>query len=793
MADFKITQPTFTGGELSPELYGRKDLARYQVGVRRLNNMIVHATGGSSNRAGLRFVGEVKDHSVPGRLMTFEAAGDDAFLLVWGHQNVRPVAFGAFINNGGVPYEITTPYSAAQLPDVYMEQSNDVATITHPGYAPRELSRFSALNWTLTTVSFASSVPAPGSVAATTTQGYTGYGADKLPLNYTYRVATIAADGEESLPSSPATTNAPLVFGYEQNYVTITYAAAAGADSYAVYKANNGVYGLIGTTPNLSFRDDYIAPDFTSGPQDGYNPFASGNNYPSIVFFSQQRRGFAATNNRPQTIWMTQSGNFKNMSRRTPSRDDDAIEFTLAAQKKQDIFHVLSMERGLIVFTRSGEWKVTGRDGDIITPSSQLPEPQSQYGAARHIKPLVIGETMLFVGRDSRTVYEMEYSFEIDRYTANDMNLLAKHLFRGRRMINWAHAADPDGIIWCVMNDGKLLSLTYLKEHDVWGWGTHETRGVFLDVAVVPEGGRDVPYFLIRRKISGSHKVYIEMLERRRNEDIRNAFFVDCGLSYDVPFLIFDTSLGATTRLRIDDHGFNDGDEIEVDLSSYQDQQDEYVGTLDGRYLVSVVDEDWIELSHARIGAGQEIGDPVDSSALIGSYETLGLARRCVNMISGLDHLEGREVVILADGFVIDAQEYGEPIIVTGGALPTLQRKYARIHVGLPYRSTLCTLDLLNTQTDDNGVLKTAGPVYVRLQDTRGVKVGMEEDGVVELHSREAESYYDPPDLKNGSFQIEDGSGWDRDIPIWFVQDYPLPMTILGVTIDYAYGGDGSG
>lgn len=790
MADVRITQPTFTGGEISPELYGRKDFARYQVAVKYSSNMLINATGGTSNRPGLRLVGEVKDHDNPGKLSTFEAAGDDAFLLVWGHMNMRPVSRGSFINNGGVPYEIVTPYSSASLADLYSEQSNDVATLTHSDFMPRELSRYSALDWRITEVTFTPAMANPGGTQAITTQGYTNFGDDKLPLNYLYKVSAISTDGEESLPTGQFQTNAPLVFGYEKNYVTISWNAVAGAESYQVYKGENGIFGSIGNTPDTSFKDNYIEPDFTNGPQQGYNPFSGPGNYPAIAFFSQQRRGFAFTDTRPQTIWMTQSGNFKNMSRRTPSRDDDAIEFTLAAQKKQDIYHVLSMEKGLIVFTRSGEWRVTGNDGSVITPSSILPEPQSQYGASRHMKPMVIGEAMLFVGRDNRTIYEMEYSFEIDRYTAKDMNLLAKHLFKGRRIVAWAHSADPDGIVWCIMDDGKALSLTYMKEHDVWGWSRHDTKGDFLDVSVVPENNRDVPYFLVRRRVSGGHKVFIEMLEARIDNEMRDAFFVDCGLSYDMPKAITETDLGANTRIRVPGHGLADYDEIELDLSRFHNLQDDYLGTIDGRYYVDVTG-DWLTLYHARLDAGIEIGDPVNSENFEGSYETLGVIRKCVNQISGLDHLNGREVVILADAMVIDRGPTGEPLIISGGMLPELPDKYARIHVGLSYRSAVTTLDLVNPQSDDSGVEKAPGPVFVNLLNSRGLRVGFSEDTAVELHSREGEGYYDPASPKNGIFEIEEGADWGKKIEIWFVQDDPLPTTILGVTTDVNYGGDG--
>ena len=132
-ADARLTQPSFTAGELSPELYGRKDLARYQVGLRKLLNGFVHAHGGASNRPGLKFAAEVKDHTKKNRITTFEAAADEAFLLVWGDLNVRPMFQGAYIDaGGGTPYEIATPYAHTDLASLYSEQSNDVATVVHP-------------------------------------------------------------------------------------------------------------------------------------------------------------------------------------------------------------------------------------------------------------------------------------------------------------------------------------------------------------------------------------------------------------------------------------------------------------------------------------------------------------------------------------------------------------------------------------------------------------------------------------------------------------------------------------
>ena len=930
-ADARLTQPSFTAGELSPELYGRKDLARYQVGLRKLLNGFVHAHGGASNRAGLKFAAEVKDHTKKNRLTTFEAASDEAFLLVWGDLNVRPMLQGAYIDDGGSPYEVVTPYPHTDLSRIYMEQSNDVATVTHPLFPVRELARYDVTDWRMSLVDFASTVPTPLNVTAVTTEGYTGYGGDKLALNYTYKVSMVAKDGQESLPSDPDTTNAPLVLGFSQNFVTISWTSDAGGDfgsgvpteggggsggetrfdmsfalvtgrtithiglwntdaiaatvkiaertgagnftinvsenvahpgggwhfhelaspyvvpagnnyvgvysagnvnkwsnksnraeksgnigtgaqtgfsegpnkapalrvtydgegdveidHYNVYKEQNGLYGLIGTTEETTFKDDNFLPDFANGPQDGRNPFEGVDNYPYIVTFAQQRRFFGGAINQPQTIWGSQSGNFGNMGQSSPIKDDDAIEFTLASKKKQDIYHMVPLQEGLIVFTRSGEWRVTGRDGDILTPSSIQPMPQTTYGSKRELKPLITSGDILFVPRTGRKVLATSYSFEADSYVATDLTLLATHLFKGRKIVAWDAAEDPDGIVWCVMDDGKALSLTYLKEHDVWGWGRTETRGKFLDVSVVPEAARDVPYFLIERRIGGSKKQYIEYLESRAFIDIRDAFFVDSGLSLNNPVAISEVDGGSTTTITSEAHGLVDGDAVELSGVNLYDDDEILIHSLDGRWVVGDADADTfrIKWEFDNVDAGITAGDDVDLQSYAWTYyDAVGVFRKGFTAVTGLAHLEGRTVVALVDGHAIDG------LVVTGGSVTPDGVKHFRMHVGLSYQSVIGTLDVLNPQGDDTGMMKAQPSVFVRMERTRGVKVGQTEAAAVEGFSRDYEDYGDPASMRSGVFETNLWEGYENDLPLYFVQDYPLPMTILGVTKEVVYGG----
>lgn len=776
MVDARPTQSSFTAGELDPTLHGRKDLAKYQVGVKTMFNFVVSAHGGASNRAGLRFVGEVKDSTKHVRLNKFEAAADEAFLLEIGDNYIRPIFAGAFVDNLGVPLEITTTYTQAQIDGLALEQSNDVATLTHPDHPIRELARTGALTWPLTTVTFQPVIATPTGPAATGTNGYTGYGADVVPKSYTYKVSAISDAGEESLPSAAVTNSTPVALGFDPNYVDITWSAVPGATEYVVYKEQNGTYGLIGSTPNLTFRDNNIEPDFTNGPQQGANPFNSAGNYPSVATFAQGRRIFGATDNNPQTIWGTQSGNFKNMGTSVPARADDALEFTLAARRKQDIFHIIPLEKGLIVFTRSGEWRVTGRDGDVLQPDSILPEPQTYYGSSPAMRPLIVGNELMFCSRTARQVRNMEYSVTVDKYVSADLCLLAKHLFKTREIVAWDHAGEPDGIIWCVMSDGEVLSLTYLREHEVWGWGRHHTAGKFLDVRVVPEFSRDVPYFLIERRIGGVQKKYIEYLESRDFFSVKDCFFVDSGLSLDFPVAITGVTTGTTTTITSVAHGLSDGDAVDLDLVGLIDTFGDAAFPLVRRYYVANAAADTFEII-------DENGDDIDTSEYTDSYyDGGGYFRLPVTSVGGLDHLEGRAVACLADG------SWVQDLVVTGGSV-NIGFPASRIHVGLGYKSILTTLDVQNTQADDTGIARGRPEIFLRLDRTRGVKAGGSEALATEYFSRSYENMYDPADLYTGLADIQLWEDWSEVTQITVVQEGPLPVTVLGITQDIEYGG----
>lgn len=89
-------------------------------------------------------------------------------------------------------YSLVTPYAAADLPFLKFVQSADTMTLTHPGHAPRNLTRSSHTAWTIDTIVFAPTTSAPTGLSSSNPGGAQSY------------VLTAVNDdtGEESLASA---------------------------------------------------------------------------------------------------------------------------------------------------------------------------------------------------------------------------------------------------------------------------------------------------------------------------------------------------------------------------------------------------------------------------------------------------------------------------------------------------------------------------------------------------------------------------------------------------------------
>lgn len=349
-----------------------------------------------------------------------------------------------------------------------------------------------------------------------------------------YVVSAVSDDtGEESLPCAPLTLTNDM--SYKGNRNELSWTAVAGAGYYVIYREDNGLYGYIGRSETTTFTDENIVADVADGPQTARNPFVGAGNYPRCVTFIEQRLGLFGTLNDPQAAYLSQSANYENFGVASPAKASDAVTFRIRSRQVNEIRAALPI-KGLMLLTSGAEWVVSGgANSDAITPSAIKIDNQGFRGAAK-VQPVVVGNTVLFAQDRGCVIRDFSYEFAQDSFTGKDLTILARHLFENKNIKSWAFSQAPYSMVWVVLDDGSLVTLTYLKEHDIWAW-THQESGpdhdaYFESVAVVAEGNEDVPYFIVKRTIDGVSKRYIERLHSRAFASVEDAFFVDCGLTY---------------------------------------------------------------------------------------------------------------------------------------------------------------------------------------------------------------------------------------------------------------------
>ena len=275
------------------------------------------------------------------------------------------------------------------------------------------------------------------------------------------------------------------------------------------------------------------AAGLTIGPATG--------TYPSCVAYFQQRRFYASTLNSPDTYFASQPGAFTNMDVSMPSVDSDAIIGSPWSQQVNGIQWMLNMPGGLVIFTGSGAWQLSGNGGGLatsaaITPANQVANPQAYNGCSPTVPPIPINYDILYVQEKGSIVRDLSYNFFVNIYTGTDMTVLSNHLFDGYQVVQWAWAEEPNKLIWVVRSDGALLCQTYLKEQDVYAWTRHDTQGLYQSVCSVSEPPVNAPYFIAKRLIQNDGNpvwaYFQERMDNRLWNNQESAWCVDAGLAY---------------------------------------------------------------------------------------------------------------------------------------------------------------------------------------------------------------------------------------------------------------------
>ena len=821
MPNTRTFNRSFAGGEISPEMFGRIDDIKYQTGAAKVKNFVTKPQGPAENRPGFSYVREVKDSSKKVRLLSFTFSTTQTSVIELGDRYMRfhtqgqtllyttPAAWvtttaytiGNLVSHSGANYyciadstgntppdatywyvlpsspniyEIPHPYLEAELFEVHHVQSADILTMVHPNHPPIELRRYGGTDWRVNNIIFDAPLAAPGSVAvARYIPSSSSTNADTYET-MNYKVTAVSANlVDEGTPSAVATVEQNIYVTGAVN--TITWAAVTGAATYRVYRDVGGLYGYIGETELLIIEDNNIAPDFSKTPPIFENDFVGSGNYPGAVSYFEQRRCFAGTIDAPQKIWMTKSGTESNLSYGLPIKDDDRIEFRVAAREANTIRHIVPLAE-LVLLTGSAEWRVTSVNSDAITPTTISVRPQSYIGSS-NTQPQIINNSMVYVAARGGHIRELGYDWQANGFVTGDLSLRAAHLFDNYTVPDMAFSKSPLPIVWFISSSGNLIGLTYVPEQQIGAWHWHDTDGTFESVATVAESNDDVLYSVIKRTINGAEKRYVERMGNRNFATQRDSFFVDSGAT------INGVNTSATTMTVTGGSTWTRGESVTITSStpffnappSVSDVGDAIVLVKDGVYYRLP-----ILATTSTTVATVKLENDLPASLRSTAVTAWEAAR---DTISGLTWLEGKTVSILADGAVHPQR------VVTSGTV-TLDIAASIIHIGLPYNSDLQTLPLaIQIEGYGQGRVKNVNHAWLRVFKSSGIFVGPDEDHLVEAKQRTTEPYGSPPSEKTEEVKLMLTTKWQDNAQVFVRQSDPLPLTIVGLTLETSIGG----
>tara|TARA_R100000700_G_scaffold40105_1_gene54761 strand:+ start:3592 stop:6054 length:2463 start_codon:yes stop_codon:yes gene_type:complete len=802
---------SFTSGEITPRLFGRTDIAKYDTGAETVENFIVQPHGGLTRRPGTRFVAEVKNSANAVRLIPFQFNVEQSYVLEFGPSYFRIYKDGGQVESGGSAVEVATPYAAGDLDGLKYAQVADIMYVTSPSHAPRKITRTSHTAWTITEVSLArgpfgdlnitdttlTCSAATGSITVTasadtfvstdvgrlikTQEGFVKITGFTSATVVTGTVQELEDGRTELLPSYTATTISfhegdPDSTGLEHNdriedtaaqFVdegfkkgqTVTLAGSTSNNTTAGFLVVDVTDSVITFAPGADLTAEAagdtvtVAGKLIASDEWQLGAFSATTGYPRACTFYEQRLVMAGTDDQPQTLFFSQSDDFENFE--AGAEADDAMVYTIGSNEV-NVIRFLASTRNMIVGTSGGEFVVrAGSTDEAITPTNIQIKQQTAHGASDHT-PIQAGNAVLFIQRAKRKIRELQYNFDTDGYIAPDITLISEHATEGG-ITELAYQQEPDSVVWSVRADGQLTTTTYKREEQVIGWARQVIGGtdvVVERIATIPgDLDEDQVYMVVRRTINGATKRYIEYIrDFDFGSDVSDARFVDSSLTFTGVTSTLNGAItnSATTIALADASAFPSSGAIKI-----------------GTEVITYSGKSTNDLTGCTRGVAGDAAAHASGATVTQASISL----------SGLAHLEGQTVSVLGDGAV-------HPDVTVSSAAVTLNRYVTKAHVGLSYNSTLRTLrvDAGSAAGTSQGKTKRINELTVRLYRSVGLQVGRDADNLDVVPFRSSATLMGSAiGLYTGDKDIELNGNYDTDGQITIRQTQPLPMTVLAV------------
>lgn len=427
------------------------------------------------------------------------------------------------------------------------------------------------------------------------------------------------------------------------------------------------LYGLVQITAVASATSataNVITEVADTNPTEYWSEAAWSNyrGFPQAIASFQQRVIYGSSRYEPQRIWGTVTNDIENFALGDQTKATDSFAFDLNAPSRGPIAWLIA-QTDLFAGFSGAEWVINSgstnqngqSSGAAITPTSINAVEHSSWGSANGVQPAIVGDAVLYSQRQATSLRQMMFSIYTNKYMSQDLTTLSDHLFAS-----------------------QIVQLAYMtrwrKQSIIW--------------AVTQQGTL-------------------------------------CGMTYELDQEVFGWHRHQTGGGQVDTNG----------NPLTPDNGFESVSVIDGKGQND--DEVWV-VTNRNIGGTQQrfmermnpanweevfTGAPNPPAPVLAQafYVDCGITVTAPGSttITGLDYLNGRYVVGLADG-----NAFG-PLLVAGGQVtlpPSIPGTVQTVQIGLPvpYAGQPMRLDSDPRAGNTQGQTKQLSEVYVRVWNSMG-------------------------------------------------------------------------
>ena len=591
---------------------------------------------------------------------------------------------------------------------------------------------------------------------------------------------------------------------------------------------------------NVEVETEDNVPDELKKGTDYYEMglLSKSSSYPVAGCFFKNRFCFLVNIDNVPHICMSQSDDYNNFADREQGEVLATCAITVkAVSGKYNNGGWLCGLDTLFVGTASGEFVIdSATSSEALAPDNVKVQLISEIGSLP-IPPVVVGSHVLFATKNGTSIRDLLYSFAEDSYDPIELSLFGKHLLTSG-ITSMAYQESPDKVIWFTLNDGRLIGLTFSSEQKVQAMHQHNLGGDVFNVAVIPNPDSNIDDLWCVVDRNGDYAIEwldnglvidypseinsvkdIDEKERLETEYMQNrAFYLDSALSIDrglsnhIGIIEVDGTEKTNITVEIDREpmAVKDSSSFDIPFNKHKNKLIEvsfdcaegsihivkFPEILQGATLEFNGTTQTVTATMTKLYVGNLKAVPMAETEVT-TTERLSFIIRGIFIedeevdLFGLNHLEGKEVAIIADGSERERQ------VVTNGSVK-ISNYDNIVTVGLPIESVYIPQTMYFNSGNGMGVgdVQRIDSVTLMLWRSMGGKIGDKYNNLIPLYYRKTDERMDnPAPLFSGNkttcVDFNNSTIEERGARLIIHNDSVFPMNILAIAPHISTSGNG--